>query len=98
MCNQQSLRSACAYVQSDQSLYLSLDYSGTVELLTEHHLELLNLRGGCTGSFESTLVKIPHCWISHVAAHLYADPVSDQYHNYVTPNDKIYEETTYYAF
>ena len=26
--------------------------------------------GGCTGSSESIYVKIPHCWKSHVAAHL----------------------------
>ena len=32
------------------------------QLLTEHHLELLSLKGGCTGSSESTLVKMPHCW------------------------------------
>ena len=31
-----------------------------VELLTEHNLEFLSLKGGCTGSSESTLVKIPH--------------------------------------
>ena len=41
----------------------------TVELLTEHHLEFLSLKWGCTGSSESTLVKIPHCWKSHVMAH-----------------------------
>ena len=41
----------------------------TVQLLNEHHLEFLNLKGGCTGSSESTLVKIPHCWKSHVVAH-----------------------------
>ena len=29
-----------------------------VKLLTEHHLELLSLKGGCTGSSESTLVKM----------------------------------------
>ena len=40
----------------------------TVKLLTEHHLEFLNLKGGCTGSSESTLVKMPHCWKSHVTA------------------------------
>ena len=28
-----------------------------VKLLTEHHLEFLSLKGGCTGSSESTLVK-----------------------------------------
>ena len=39
------------------------------KLLTEHHLEFLSLTGGCTDSSESTLVKMPHCWKSHVAAH-----------------------------
>ena len=34
----------------------------TVKLLTEQHLELLRLKGGCTGSSESILVKMPHCW------------------------------------
>ena len=36
----------------------------------EHHLETLHvsLKGGCTGSTESELVKIPHCWKSHVVA------------------------------
>ena len=39
-------------------------------LLTQQHLEFLSLKGGCTGSSEFTLVKIPHCWKSHVVAHL----------------------------
>ena len=42
----------------------------TVKLLTEHHLEFLCLIGGCTGSSESTLVKMPHCWKSHAAAQI----------------------------
>ena len=42
----------------------------TVKLLTEHHLEFLSLKSGCTGSSESKLVKMPHCWKSHVNAHL----------------------------
>ena len=58
MCDQQSLRPACAYAQSDQSLCLSLEYSMIVKLLTEHHLEFLSLKGGCRGSSESTLVKM----------------------------------------
>ena len=29
-----------------------------VKLLTEHHLEFLSLEGSCTGSSESTLVKL----------------------------------------
>ena len=41
-----------------------------VKLLTEHHLEFLSLKGGRTGSSESTLVKLPHFWKSHVTAHL----------------------------
>ena len=41
-----------------------------IELLTEHHLEFLSLKEGSTGSSESTLVKMPHSWKSHVAAHL----------------------------
>ena len=39
-----------------------------VKLLTEQHLEILSLNGGCTDSSESTFVKMPHCWKSHAAA------------------------------
>ena len=42
----------------------------SAKLLTEHHLEFLSLKEGCTGSSDSTLVKIPHCWKSHALAHL----------------------------
>ena len=42
----------------------------TVKRLTEQHLEYLSLKGGCTVSEESILVKMPHCWKSHVAAQL----------------------------
>ena len=41
-----------------------------IKLLAEHHLEFLSLKGGCTGSSESTLVKMPHCWKSHFVAHI----------------------------
>ena len=41
-----------------------------VDLLTEHLLEFLSFKGGCTGLSESTLVKMPHCWKSHVMAHI----------------------------
>ena len=37
-----------------------------IKLLTEHHLECLSLKEGCTGLSESTLVKIPHCWKPHL--------------------------------
>ena len=42
-----------------------------VKLLTEHHLEFLSLKEGCIGSSESTHVKMPHCWKSHVTAQLF---------------------------
>ena len=41
----------------------------SVKLLTEYHLEFLSLKGVCTGSSESTLVKMPR-WKSHVTAHM----------------------------
>ena len=40
----------------------------TLKLMTEPNLEFLSLTGGCTGSSESTHVKMPHCWKSHFAA------------------------------
>ena len=48
----------------------------TVELLTQHRLEFLSLKGDCTGLSESTLIKMTHCWKSHVMAHMVfgADP------------------------
>ena len=73
MCNEQRLRPACAYAQSDQNLCLSFEYSMSVKRLTEHHLEFLSLTGGFTGLSESTLVKMPHCWKSHVTAQIYLD-------------------------
>ena len=45
-----------------------------IKLLTKQHLEFLRFKGGCTGSSESTLVKMPHCWKSHVTAHIQCSP------------------------
>ena len=73
MCDQKSLRSACAYAQSDQNLCFSHEDSMSVKLLTEHHLEFLRLKGGYTGSSESSRVKMPHGWKSHVAAQIIFD-------------------------
>ena len=56
--------------QSDQNLCYSLEYSMSVKLLTEQHLEFLSLKGGCTGCSESIYVKMSHCWKSHVAAQI----------------------------
>ena len=59
---------------SDQTAYtrslIRLEYSISVKLLTEKRLECLSLKGDCTGSSEPTLVKMPHYWKTHVAAHL----------------------------
>ena len=60
MCDQQSLRSACAYAQSDQRLCKSLEYCQIVKVLTERHLEFPCLNGGCRGSSESSLVKMSY--------------------------------------
>ena len=43
MCDQQRLRPACAYTQSDQSICKSHEHSMTVKLLIERHLESLSL-------------------------------------------------------
>ena len=61
---------ANVYAQSDKSLCQSPEYSMTVKLLTDQHLEFPSLKGGCTGLLEFTLVKMPHCWKSYVAAHI----------------------------
>ena len=72
MCDQQSLRSACAYAQSDQSLCQALKYTCNmaVELLIDHHLEFISLKGCSTCLSKSTHVKMPHCKKSYVIADL----------------------------
>ena len=59
-----------ANTQSGQSLCQSLELLMTVKLLAEHHLEYLSLKVCCTGSSESSRVKITHCWKSNVAAQI----------------------------
>ena len=49
----------------------------SVKLLTEHHLEFQSLNGACTGSSESALVIMPHCWKSHDAAHMFLLTIFD---------------------
>ena len=41
-----------------------------IKLLTIYYLEFLSLNGCCTGSSDFSLVKMPHCWKSHVTAHI----------------------------
>ena len=57
-----------AHMRSLIRVFAALLYYMSVKLLTEHHLEYHRFKGGCTGSPESTIVKIPHCWKSHIAA------------------------------
>ena len=42
-----------------------------VKLMIEHNLEFLSLKGDCTGSSESTLIKMSNCWKSHATARLF---------------------------
>ena len=42
----------------------------SARLLTEQCLGFVSLKGGCTGLSEATLVKMPHCWKSHVMAQI----------------------------
>ena len=59
-------------VRSEPLLVVWIFYECYIcKLLTEQHLRFLSLKGGCTGSYESIHVKIPHCWKSHVTAHIF---------------------------
>ena len=59
-----------------------------IKLLTEHHLKLLSLKGCCTGSSESKLVKMPHSWKSHVKARIvFIDVLVN--HNIIGKKEKI---------
>ena len=52
----------------------------TVKLLTKQQiLEFLNLKADCICSSESTLVKMPHCWKSHVTAQFFVRTAVDQW-------------------
>ena len=55
----------------------------SVKLLTEHHLEFLSLKEGSTGVSESTLLKMPHCWKSHVAAQIYLYGLWNTYYSLI---------------
>ena len=52
------------------SLIRAFEVAMSVKLLTEHHLESLSTKGSGTGSSEPILVKMPHCWKSHVTAEI----------------------------
>ena len=66
---------------SDASEAGTCSPSVSSKLLTEHHLTFLNLKGRCTGSSESTLVKTPHCWKSHVTAQILSHLQGDAHYS-----------------
>ena len=68
MCDNQRLRPACAYAQSDQTLCLLLECSLTVKLLTEHHLEFLSLKEAAQARLS---LHMPKCHI--VTAHIWIE-------------------------
>ena len=57
--------------KAQTSLRIRADYYISVKLLIELYLVFLSLTGGCAGSFESTLVKLAHCWKSHVTVQIF---------------------------
>ena len=65
----------------------------TVKLLTKDYFEFLSLKGGCKVSSESKLVKIPHCWKSHVAVHLVWSIILTLYRTSVHPSIVIHWNT-----
>ena len=76
----------------------------TVELLTEQHLEFVNLKGGCTGSSESTLVKLPHSWKSHVVARIYnqagmSQPLKQAFtlNNIIVPRHRDFQQCSIFT-
>ena len=77
----------------------------SVKLLTEHHLESLSLKGGCTGTSVSTLVKMTHCWKSQVMAQSSLPIIIIFYLSYdvaseseITPCNKINNPLVVYRF
>ena len=61
-----------------------------IKLLIEYYLEFLSLKGGCRGSSESTLVKMPHCLKSHVPAHIILIHLSTKYAIVISPSSIIF--------
>ena len=67
----------------------------SVKLLTEHRLEFVSLKGGCTGSSESTLVKMRHCVAAQFMIYWLR---TDAYDSYLGEKEKIQTSTTNLVF
>ena len=66
----------------------------SVKLLTEHHLEFLGLKEGCTGASESTLVDMPHCLKSQ--AHIWTS-TQDYFINFNTGEQQMLVQACAYV-
>ena len=63
------------YVRPAKAQTSLLEYSISVELPNDHHLEYLSLNVAYTGSSDSILVKMSHCRKSHFMAHMVSMPL-----------------------
>ena len=71
----------------------------SVKLLTEHHLEFVSLKGGCTGSSESTLVRMPHCVAAQFMIYLLRAEAYDTLGTFISQRKgKIQTSTTNLVF
>ena len=71
----------------------------SVKLLTEHRLEFVSLKGGCTGSSESTLVRMPHCVAAQFMIYRLRVDAYDTLGTFISQRKgKIQTSTTYLVF
>ena len=55
----------------------------SVKLRTEHRLVFVSIKGGCRGSSESTLVKMPHCVAAQFMIYVLASSRCVRYAGYI---------------
>ena len=71
----------------------------SVKLLTEHRLEFVSLKGGCTVSSESTLVKMPHCVAAQLMIYWLREDAYDPLGTFISQRKgKIQTSTTNLGF
>ena len=64
-----------------------------VKLLTEHRLEFVGLKGGCTGSSESTLVRMPHCVAAQFMIYWLRVDAYDTLGTFICQRDKYHKSS-----
>ena len=71
----------------------------SVKLLAEHCLEFVSLKGACTGSSESTLVKMPPCAAAQFMIHWLRADAYDTLGKFISQRKgKIQTRTTNLVF